>query len=46
MAAAGNIYRHEYEDVGARRVWRTVMVSLPVLRDVIDRELKAIGANG
>jgi len=24
MAAAGNIYRHEYEDVAARVVWRTL----------------------
>jgi uncharacterized protein with HEPN domain len=39
MAAAGNIYRHEYEQVAARRVWRTVTVSLPVLRVVIDHEL-------
>jgi uncharacterized protein with HEPN domain len=28
MAAAGNIYRHEYEDVAARRVWHTLNVSL------------------
>ena len=32
MAAAGNIYRHEYEDVAARRVWRTLTISLPPLR--------------
>ena len=39
MAAAGNIYRHEYEDVAARRVWRTLTISLPALRDVVVREL-------
>lgn len=39
MAAAGNIYRHEYEDVAPRRVWQTLTVSLPLLRAVIDAEL-------
>jgi len=39
MAAAGNICRHEYEDVAARRVWQTLTVSLPLLHDVISREL-------
>ena len=43
MAAAGNIYRHEYEDVAARRVWLTLTVSLPPLQDVIARELAALG---
>jgi uncharacterized protein with HEPN domain len=43
MAAAGNIYRHQYEDVAARRVWRTVTVSLPPLRIVIEQELAALG---
>ena len=45
MAAAGNIYRHEYEDVAARRLWRTVTVSLPLLRDVIAQELAALPPN-
>lgn len=39
MAAAGNIYRHEYEDVAARRVWQTLTVSLPVLLTVVEQEL-------
>ena len=39
MAAAGNIYRHEYEQMVARRVWNTVQVALPPLRAVIEREL-------
>ncbi|HXQ25875.1 MAG TPA: HepT-like ribonuclease domain-containing protein [Candidatus Acidoferrales bacterium] len=42
MAAAGNIYRHEYEDVAARRVWQTLTVSLPLLRAVIEQELKTL----
>ena len=41
MAAAGNIYRHEYEDVAARRVWQTLTVSLPKLLEVIEHELPA-----
>lgn len=44
MAGAGNIYRHEYEDVAARRVWRTLTVSLPPLRAVIEEELAALGS--
>src|SRR3954471_12983638 len=39
MAAAGNIYRHEYEDVAARRVWHTLTHDLPALRAVIVQEL-------
>jgi uncharacterized protein with HEPN domain len=39
MAAAGNIYRHNYEDVTARRVWKTVQDHLPALRAVIEQEL-------
>ena len=44
MAAAGNIYRHEYEDVAARRVWGTLTISLPPLRAVVEAELVALGA--
>jgi uncharacterized protein with HEPN domain len=43
MAGAGNIYRHEYEDVAARRVWRTLTVSLPLLKVVTEQELAALG---
>jgi uncharacterized protein with HEPN domain len=46
MAAAGNIYRHEYEDVAARRVWRTLTVSLPVLLAVIEQELQRLDQSG
>src|SRR5579883_2212638 len=42
MAAAGNIYRHEYEDVAERRVWRTVQLALPPLRAMVDREIAEI----
>lgn len=39
IAGAGNIYRHNYEDVAARFVWETVQRDLPSLRAVIAREL-------
>ena len=38
MAAAGNVYRHKYEDVTARRVWKTVQDHLMPLRIAIERE--------
>lgn len=44
MAGAGNIYRHDYEDVAARRVWRTLQLALPPLCLVVERELAALGA--
>jgi uncharacterized protein with HEPN domain len=40
MAAAGNVYRHDYEDVAAEFVWETVERALPPLRAVIEIELK------
>ena len=39
IAAAGNIYRHDYEDVAVQHVWDTVQIDLPPLRVVIDLEL-------
>ena len=40
MAGAGNVYRHDYEDVAAESVWETVQRALPPLRAVIEVELK------
>jgi uncharacterized protein with HEPN domain len=42
MAGAGNIYRHDYEDVTAQQVWDTVQIDLPPLREVIQRELATL----
>jgi uncharacterized protein with HEPN domain len=42
MAGAGNIYRHDYEDVAVCYVWTTVRNHLPPLRVVIQRELDAL----
>ena len=39
MAAAGNVYRHDYEDVAAQLVWDTVERSLSPLRIVIEQEI-------
>jgi uncharacterized protein with HEPN domain len=39
MADAGNVYRHEYEEVAAQRVWDTVQLALPPLRIVILKEV-------
>jgi uncharacterized protein with HEPN domain len=38
MAAAGNVYRHDYEDVAAQFVWDTVERGLPPLKAALDRE--------
>jgi len=42
MAAAGNIYRHDYEDVEAALVWESVCAALPPLRDVLAREIELL----
>ena len=41
MAAAGNFYRHQYEDVLPRRVWKTLQEDLPPLRSVLEQELRS-----
>jgi uncharacterized protein with HEPN domain len=44
MAGAGNIYRHDYEDVAPQHVWDAVQIDLPPLRAVIDQELAGVGS--
>jgi uncharacterized protein with HEPN domain len=39
MAAAGNFYRHNYEEVLPLRVWNTLKRDIPKLRAVIEQEL-------
>ena len=39
IAGAGNVYRHDYEDVAARFIWDTLQLALPPLRVVIEQEL-------
>lgn len=42
MAAAGNFYRHDYEDVLPQRVSRTLAEDLPKLRAAIEQELRHV----
>jgi uncharacterized protein with HEPN domain len=39
MAGAGNVYRHDYEDVAAQLVWDTVERALAPLRAVVELEI-------
>jgi uncharacterized protein with HEPN domain len=39
IAGAGNVYRHDYEDVATGFIWQTVQRDLPRLRTVITQEL-------
>lgn len=39
MAAAGNVYRHNYEDVAAHLVWETVQQGLLPLRAIVEEEI-------
>jgi uncharacterized protein with HEPN domain len=41
VAGSGNIYRHDYEDVVHRLVWRTAPESLPTLRAMAAEELQS-----
>ncbi len=44
MAAAGNVYRHDYEDVAAKLVWDTVQVALPALQAAVAQEIERLGS--
>jgi uncharacterized protein with HEPN domain len=46
MAEAGNVHRHDYEDVQQRLVWGVVQERLPALLVVIEQELAAIESDG
>ena len=39
MAGAGNVYRHNYEDVAAQFIWDTVQHALPALKAVLEQEI-------
>jgi uncharacterized protein with HEPN domain len=43
MAGAGNIYRHDYEDVQQRLVWGTVHRRFPALLAAVEMELGKSG---
>jgi uncharacterized protein with HEPN domain len=42
VAAAGNVYRHEYEGVDENLIWHTVQYDLSALRGVADAELESL----
>ena len=44
MANAGNVYRHDYEDVVAQLVWDTVQQALQPLKLVVEAEIRRSGA--
>ncbi|MGA2217332.1 MAG: HepT-like ribonuclease domain-containing protein [Terracidiphilus sp.] len=44
VAGAGNVYRHDYEDVAAKMVWDTVQLALPPLLVVVDKEIKRLSS--
>ncbi|MGA9068947.1 MAG: HepT-like ribonuclease domain-containing protein [Terracidiphilus sp.] len=39
IAGAGNVYRHDYEDVAAKMVWDTVQLALTPLMAVVAQEI-------
>jgi uncharacterized protein with HEPN domain len=43
MAGAGNVYRHDYEEVVAKLVWDTVQLASPPLWDVVAGEIASRG---
>ena len=44
MAGAGNVYRHDYEDVEQRLVWGTVAERFPALLAMVECELAKLDA--
>jgi uncharacterized protein with HEPN domain len=43
MAGAGNVYRHDYDDIEIQLIWHTVMLALPPLRAAVEQELAREG---
>lgn len=46
VAAAGNVYRHEYEGVDEALVWHTVKYSLAQLKEAAQAELSRAAEKG
>jgi uncharacterized protein with HEPN domain len=46
IAGAGNVYRHDYEDVAARYVWDTVQRDPPALKAVMAGEIDRLSQPG
>ena len=45
VAAAGNVYRHEYDAVDEALIWYTVRHGLTALRSVADEEIQHLQSN-
>jgi uncharacterized protein with HEPN domain len=45
MAGAGNVYRHEYEDVAASAVWVVLQDHLPQLSVMVEKEWAILGCS-
>jgi len=45
MAGAGNVYRHDYEEVDPDEAWITVQDHLPLLRVAVEDELSALDSH-
>jgi uncharacterized protein with HEPN domain len=43
MAGAGNVYRHDYEDVAVSLVWVVLQDHLPPLRIMVEQKLAILG---
>ena len=46
IAGAGNIYRHDYEDVLEESIWHTIQNALGPLRAAVERELATLDKSG
>jgi uncharacterized protein with HEPN domain len=46
VAAAGNVYRHEYDSVDQALVWHTIQHDLAPLRQAVVDELRRLGLEG
>ena len=42
IAAAGNIFRHDYEDVREKILWRTVQPSIEPLLEAVEMEMNRL----
>lgn len=46
IAAAGNVYRHDYHAVNEEVVWQTATAGLEGIRDVLKREAETLPPGG
>ena len=46
IMGAGNVYRHDYDNVAVEMVWRTLKGSLEALREAVDSEIYRLDDNG